>query len=273
MTPSRTPMAIKTLRLIPAYIRLSLQRTTEFKFNFYTYLGVYLFNIGLYVFFWTQVGNRLPVIEGWDVPAYVMLTAFGALNFGLQDILWATGMLDVMILNGDLLVVLSRPENSYFGMVFRRLSVMSLLPIMMGLTLLGVTIVMSDIDLDFLRLFMALLACLCGAVTFRCLLLCVGALSFRYGRMSAFKSLVFTSREVSRFPLSVYPRFAVTFFVSVFPVMLLTTWPVMILNLVTLERALLLLLASLAITAFWIGVSSLLWVRGLKDYEGLAQWA
>jgi ABC-2 type transport system permease protein len=265
MSASPQSMTIKTLRLIPCYVWLSLLRSSEFKFSFYSYMFLYGSQIVFYVFFWQAV--QPPVASGWSAEACVLLTGFGTLSVALQEIVWATGMIDQMILRGDLLVVLVRPENSYFGLVMRRMGAMALLPALMGLLLIVITLFKMD-SFHILGLAAGLLCCVLGSVIMRSVLLFVNTLGFRYGKVTALKSLTFSSRDFSRYPIDILPSFVRLFFCTVFPVMVMSNWPALMAQSTDLRFIGLTLAAALGVTIFWVLFCAWFWRRGLRYYEG-----
>ncbi|MBF0196083.1 MAG: ABC-2 family transporter protein [Planctomycetes bacterium] len=262
-----TPMLRKTFKLFPRYMTLSLIRTSEFKFSFYSYMLLYIVQLFFYVFFWRAVSP--PVVSGWTTESYYILTGFVSLNVALQEIFWATGIIDLMILRGDLLVVLARPENSFFGLVMRRMGAMAFIAAFLGFMLI-ITALFRYFDFELWRFCCALFSCLCGAITMRAVLLCVNTLSFWYGRVTALKKFVFGGRELARTPLDILPHHVASFLTFFFPVMLIACWPSLILVIATPMRALLLCFGSFAITCLWIALTVFLWKKGLKRYEGVS---
>lgn len=263
-----TPLWIKTIKLIPRYAYLSILRTSEFKFNFYSYLFLYAAQIVFYIFFWKAVGP--PIIGGWSTECYFLLTGFVTLNIALQEIVWATGMLDFMILKGDLLVVLARPENSYFGLVLRRMGAMALLPAFLGLLLILITL-WKYFSIDLLRLSASLLCCLAGAVSSRAVLVAVNSLSFKFGRIAALKSFVLGTRDLARYPLNILHPILSSLLIFMFPAMLISTWPTLVLQISTPMNAFFILASSLVITCIWVCISAWCWTKGLRSYEGVTQ--
>jgi ABC-type uncharacterized transport system permease subunit len=255
---------LKTLRLIPCYAWLSLLRSSEFKFNFYAYLLMYGTQIVFYVFFWTAVSP--PMGSGWSAEACMLLTGFGTLNIAIQEIVWATGMVDQLVLQGHLMVVLVRPENSYFGLVMRRMATMSLLPATMGLGLI-LWILSRHFTIQLLPLCCSLLCCLMASITFRAILLSVNTLGFRFGRVTALKGLVFSSRDLARFPLDILPFGLVSFLSSCFPVMMMTNWPAKMVQSSNWSYLAQSLLLAFFIMVLWVMLCAHLWKRGLRRHE------
>ena len=259
---------IKTLRLLPWYFWLSILRSSEFKFSFYSYIFLYGSQIAFYIFFWQAV--QPPISSGWSVEACILLTGFGTLSVSLQEIVWATGIIDQMLLRGDLLVVLVRPENSYFGLVLRHLGAMALLPATMGLILIFATLFKMD-SLHGWGLAAALLCCSLGSVAMRCLLLVINTLGFRFGRVTALKSLALSSRDFSRYPLTLLPTWGSIFFCTAFPVMLMSTWPALMAQSTDPKYIIFTLGSALALTTAWVTFCAWFWRRGLRYFEGSSQ--
>jgi ABC-type uncharacterized transport system permease subunit len=221
-----------------------------------------------YLFFWTAVPP--PAGSGWTTEACVLLTGFGTLNVAVQEIVWATGMVDQMVLKGDLMVVIVRPENSYFGLVMRRMAAMALLPASMGMALIIYTLLQQSggEPLPWFALSCSLLTCLMGSITFRAMLLGVNSLGFRFGRVTALKGLIFSSRDLARFPLDILPMGLVGLLSSLFPVMMMTNWPTLMLQSYGRAEVWLTLGLSFVIMCFWVVFVAYLWTKGLRRYEG-----
>ena len=183
-----TPCWRKTLRMLPRYALLSLMRNSEFKFNFYTYMTLYLVQIALLLKLWTSVA--IPPVDGWKEEHYLLLVGFSTLNFALQEFLWATAMLDYLIMEGDLIVVLSRPVDSYFGLVLRRMGAMAFLPAAMGILVIVGVVLRYELDTELWRWMAALSATLFGAIALRAGLVIAGALAFRFGRTGFIKAFL-----------------------------------------------------------------------------------
>lgn len=255
----------KTIKLVPRYFMLSIQRTSEFKFSMYTYVSLYILQIIFFILFWK--GVQPPTIRGWTIDCYYLLTGFATLNASLQEIVWATGMLDLAILRGDLNVVLVRPENSYFSLVCRRLGAMALLPAAMGFLTIILTLINYH-HVELIRLSIACFCCLCAAIILRALMVIVCSFSFKFGKVKTLKAFILNSKELSRYPLNIlHPLFTASF-IFFFPVMLVSTWPTMILRISENFDILKMLLMTLFLTAAWVSIASWSWKYHLKHYEG-----
>ena len=265
MRSEPTPSLLKTFRLIPRYFYLSVLRTSEFKFNFYSYVGLYIIQMVFYVVFWQAV--KPPPTGGWTVENYILLTGFVTFNISLQEVVWATGMLDQMILGGDLMVVMARPENTYFGLVLRRMGAMAFLPALMGLGLILYQFG-SGVSDEGWRFFLALVLSMMGAVVMRAVLVTVSSLAFKHGRIGALKASVYNCRELSRFPLNILHPALSSVLIFILPAMMISTWPTLVARIATPGRALMVLGAGFLLMCAWIGIASWTWTRGLRNYEG-----
>jgi len=254
----------KAILLLPDYIGLSIVRSSEFKFSFYSYLFLYVAQIAFYLFFWNLVNP--PNIDGWSKEACFLLTGFATLNIALQELVWATGMIDQMILKGDLIVVLVRPENSYFGLVMRRMGAMAVIPATLGLSVVVVTLCFYY-ELHLLQLSLACVICIFGAICMRALMLCVNTLGFKFGRVTALKSFVLSGRDLSRYPLTLLPLQFNVMLSTLFPVLLISNYPAKFLLLKDPSQMFLMLSFAFIITVAWILFAMFCWRRGLKIYE------
>ena len=259
------PSWLKAIKLLPDYFYLSIVRSSEFKFSFYAYLFLYIAQIIFYLMFWNMV--QPPQIDGWSKEACFLLTGFATLNVALQEIIWATGMIDMMILHGDLMVVLVRPENSYFGLVLRRMGAMAVIPAFLGFTVVVVTLLLY-FEFYLLQLALACTICLLGAVCMRALMLSVNSLAFKYGRVTALKNFVLSSRDLSRYPLSLLPFGLTSFLSTLFPVLLVSNWPTKLMLLDNIQAMLELIGLALVVTFIWVSAAVFFWRRGLRVYEG-----
>lgn len=255
----------KVLKLLPDYFYLSIVRSSEFKFSFYSYLFLYITQIIFYLVFWNLV--KPPAIEGWSMEACFLLTGFATLNIALQEIIWATGMIDQMILQGDLMVVLVRPENSYFGLVLRRMGAMAVIPAFLGLMVVIMTLLLY-FEFHLLQLALACTLCVMGSICMRALMLSVNSLGFKFGRVTALKSFVLSSRDLSRYPLSLLPNGLKTLLATLFPVLLVSNWPTKLFLLDHLSDMLLLFFIAFTVTLVWVLFAAYVWRRGLRIYEG-----
>lgn len=239
-------------------------RTSEFKFNFYSYLFLYGSQVAFYVFFWQQVAREPK--GGWSVEACILLIGFGMICTSLQELIWSTGMIDQMILNGDLMVVLVRPENSFFGLVLRRFALMALFPALIGLGLV-IWVMMSHDGMMWEGLLPALITCTLGAVCLRCLLLSINSLGFVYGRVTALKGIVFSSKEFARYPLDILGPWVTSILCTVYPVLLASNWSAQMIFRFDRAETYLALGVATVITICWFLMTSWFWTRGLRRYE------
>ena len=252
---------------MPAYIWLALKRTSEFKFSFYSYIFLYGTQMAFYLAFWSMV--EPPSSLGWSTEACYLLTGFGMLCGALQELVWSTGIIDLMILRGELTLVLVRPESSYFGLVLRKLGIMALLPAFMGLGLIVVTLVLYY-DWHLLNLFMALVCCTLASVTLRAMMLAVNTLGFRYGKVNSLKSALLGTRELARYPIDILPAWSTGLLCTLFPVLMISNWPASLLIRWDLMTGALVLALVLLVTVAWVGFTAWMWKRGLRHYEGLS---
>ena len=264
---NKAPSSIwkKTWCLLPTYFWLSLLRSSEFKFSFYSYLFLYGSQIIFYIFFWRAVAP--PPSSGWSVEACIMLTGFGTMNIALQEIVWATGMVDQLIVSGELNVVLVRPENSYFGLVMRRLGAMAILPALMGFILVISTATKME-NVDFWNLLGACCCCLLGAICMRSVMLSVNSLGFIFGRITSLKSIVYSSRDFSRYPIDLLPTSLRALMCTALPVLFMSNWPTLVAQGDSFTSSTQIVLITSVISAIWVWLCSKIWRAGLGRYEG-----
>ena len=196
-----------------------------------------------------------------------MLTGFGTMNIALQEIVWATGMVDQLIVSGELNVVLVRPENSYFGLVLRRLGAMAILPAMMGLFIVISTAITMD-NVDFWNLLAACFCCLLGAICMRSVMLSVNSLGFTFGRITSLKSIVYSSRDFSRYPIDLLPTSLRVLMCTALPVLFMSNWPTLLAQGASNTAWTKIILITSAISAIWVWLCSKIWKAGLSRYEG-----
>ena len=259
-----TPPWLKTLKLLPTYGWLSMLRTSEFKFNFYSYLFLYGSQVAFYVFFWQQVAPEPR--GGWSAEACILLIGFGMICTSLQELIWSTGMIDQMILSGDLMVVLVRPENSFFGLVFRRFALMALFPAFIGLGLV-VWIMSSNDGMSWMGLLPALITCTLGGVCLRCLLLSINSLGFSYGRVTALKGIVFSTKEYARYPMDILGPWVTSLLCTIYPVLLSSNWSAQMIFRLNESEIITTLILAFLITIVWVVFTCWFWTRGLRHYE------
>lgn len=102
----------------------------------------------------------------------------------------------------------------------------------------------------------------------RALMLCVNSLGFKFGRVTALKSFVLSSRDLSRYPLAILPFSFKTLLSSLFPVLLISNWPTMFLLEDDFYEMLKLFGLSCLVCLAWIMTAVFIWRRGLRNYEG-----
>jgi ABC-type uncharacterized transport system permease subunit len=85
--------------------------------------------------------------------------------------------------------------------------------------------------------------------------------------VTALKGLIFSGRDLARFPLDILPSFLVGMLSSVFPVMMMTNWPSLMIQSIDVAYLLKLLGLSAVISLAWVVFAAWFWKQGLRHYE------
>jgi ABC-type uncharacterized transport system permease subunit len=137
----------------------------------------------------------------------------------------------------------------------------------MGLLLVIVTGFQMD-TVQWWALFPACLCCVLGAICLRCVMLSVNSLGFVMGKVTALKSIVYSSRDFARYPVDLLPTSFRSLMCTGFPVLLMSNWPTLLMEGRGQLSGVMMLSIALVVTCLWVWVCSRIWRRGIRHYEG-----
>ncbi|MFW9856284.1 MAG: ABC-2 family transporter protein [Candidatus Thorarchaeota archaeon] len=224
-----------------------------------------------FVIFW-QITLAGQSFGTWQIHEILIFTALGYFAWGLAS-LFFTGVwaLPYKIIEGDIERWLCRPlRHPLLGVLFEDVWVGGSAFLFVSIFLMWLVSVYYHLQFQILNLILAFCSLVIGMTTLYLLYGSVTALAgFTIGR-AEFVQEAFESLEVSfvRVPATSLPRGITTFLMVGFPIAFLSAFPTeILLERLTLDNAIWVLVLQVPLCLFWIGTFLLIWRLGIKRYE------
>ena len=260
MQPSALPAALLHLRLWRQCALTDAMLIAEYRTSFVFGVARQVASLALTIFGFGLLYQYTDTIAGWSrAELLVLLGIFWAFN-GLWDVLLG-GLQELGrdVRFGTLDFVLLRPVNAQFLISLRRVSLLDLLNVALGLTLAVYAASLADVELSVATLGRAVTAgvvCLCGLVAIYALRFCIVTCSIWLVGVRNLHDVLHPVFQVGQYPVTFFKGWVRVFLSFVVPVAFATTFPAQAL-LGTLDRRLVplgLLLAGVTLYAshrFW----------------------
>lgn len=255
------------LRLIYTFIRLGILNELQYRSNFWVRLFQSVLAIGTALIGLATVFSHTDTLAGWQRAELLALVGIYFLMAGLINTFIQPSMEQFLddVRKGTLDFTLTKPEEAQLLVSIRRISIWSLLDILMGLAVLAVALVQMEEVITLRQVLGFLVALGAGAVIVYSFWLILATLAFWFIKIENILVIFDSMYQAGRWPIGIYPpvlRIALTFLVPVaFAVTVPAEAAVGRLTATTLLGAL-----GLAVAIF--GVSRWFWRVGIKHYSG-----
>ncbi|MFO0974690.1 MAG: ABC-2 family transporter protein [Phycisphaerae bacterium] len=218
--------------------------------------------MGLWVLF-----SNTRSLNGWTVWQTVALLGVFRVMVASIRLFIAPNMRQTMedIRNGTLDFVLLRPVATLFLASFRRVVMVELFDVLLGLSMTSVAVVKLRGTISVAGLASFVLLVCAGVLICYAIWLSLATLSFWFTRVANIEMIFWNLFEVGRYPVDIYPPMMRRLLTYVIPVAFITTVPA---QAACQPIAPLKLLFGLAVGSALLAAAARFWRYGLRHYSG-----
>lgn len=258
---------MRALRLIYAFIRVSIQQEMAYRANFFINILNSLLNFGVGVLGVMVLFNQVESIGGWDFASTlallgVYLTASALRGLFIGPSLEALAGMDGEVWSGRFDFTLLRPLPIQFLASFRQWRPFALVDLLLGLVVLIAAMTRPESTLTTLKLLTFGVALTAGMSVLYAILLVFTALVF-WSPGFLFTWVFDALFQMARYPVSIYPSWLRIILTWVIPVGIITSIPAQAL---TGRLSLPTLAGSLAAAILMVAGASWLFHYALRRY-------
>jgi ABC-2 type transport system permease protein len=255
------------LRLIPLFIRASIQQETAYRANFFIGLLHSLLNFGTGVLGLSVIFEQVDTVRGWDFSATLAVLGIYLTVNALRDLFIGPSLnglagMDGDVWTGKLDFTMLRPVDVQFWASLRQWRLFSLFDLMLGFGVIVAAVTQFESAPSLANLLTFLILLIAGVIVIYAILLVFTALVF-WSPGFLFTWVFDGIFQLARYPVGLYPgwlRLALTW---VIPVGLVTTIPAQAL---TGDLQIGMLIGSLMLSAALFAGASILFHRGMRRY-------
>jgi ABC-2 type transport system permease protein len=258
---------MKVLRLLFVFFRIGVLTETAYRANFFIQLFQSLLELGTSLAGLAVIFTYTNSLGGWLPDEMLALVGVYFLMGGIISLVIQPGMSALIdsVRDGTLDFILTKPEDAQLLVSIQRISIWSLLDVVMGIGVLVTALVLlkESVGVGAAIEFIAML--LVGGVIVYSFWLILASLSFWLVRVENLLEIFQSMYQAGRWPVSLYPswlRFALTFIV---PVAFAITVPV---EALTGRLDILTLLGAIGLAILLFVIARVVWRLGLRHYAG-----
>ncbi|MFZ2202548.1 MAG: ABC-2 family transporter protein [Microgenomates group bacterium] len=261
---------IRYLKIYSLFVRNSVKLFMSHRFNFL--MGILANTV------WTIsqlvslrfLFDKINTFQGWSYPDLILLLAFGQIyvygSYMIYDINLSN--LPKKVISGDFDRMLTKPINIKFLSSFETIAVAQFIPMLVTVTPLLVYGLVGRQTLTVFSLLTALALCILGVIAFFFLSLALIGLTFFIENALSIKDfLAQRSTDLSRIPVTFFPKAIQYTLTFIIPLAFVTYYPVLIIQ--DKINLFMPILTVLAITAVFYFLQKWIWKKGLINYSGV----
>ncbi len=258
---------MKVLRLLFVFFRIGVLTETAYRVNFFIQLFQSLLELGTSLAGLAVIFTYTNSLGGWLPDEMLALVGVYFLMGGIISLVIQPGMSALIdsVRDGTLDFTLTKPEDAQLLVSIQRISIWSLLDVLMGVGVLVTALILlkesvgAGAAIEFIAMLMA------GGVIVYSFWLILASLSFWLVRVENLLEIFQSMYQAGRWPVNLYPgwlRFALTFIV---PVAFAITVPV---EALTGRLDILTLLGAIGVAILLFIIARVVWKLGLRHYAG-----
>jgi len=215
------------LRLYLVLVKINLAREIQFRAHFVLDNLVTVIWSGLLILYYLFIFQYVTQVRGWTLAQVLVLTGiYLCFNSILKSVIEQNFSQFVRIVyRGELDFYLLKPINSQFLLSFFRFSLRSLVRLVVGLGVLVWGLSLAAVSFTVVGGMQAILSFLIGLVIVYSLWFMSLLLAFRLGNVENLYYLFMPVFQVSRMPITVFPKPVEVLFTLVIPLVFVATIP------------------------------------------------
>ncbi len=257
--------------LVLRFAVVSFRNSSAFRIDFFTSIAHNLLYQGIFIAFWKSVMSHTTSPLGhWSFPELSILSAFSLVATAIMQ--WFTGLLQLpaKVIRGDLDKYLCRPVSPLFALLVEDVNALSsFYQLTSALIILGFICVYYHVPVTVTGVAASVGLLVVGCAVVLLMQACVGLLSFWYGEVSRFNTVLMIARDCERYPLDLFPLWIRSTLTWIVPIGLISTYPVLtLLHHGTQDSgALAYVGVGVLLLVIWMLIFATMWRRALRRYE------
>ena len=261
---------IRYLKIYYLFLRNSVKLFVSHRFNFLMGILANTIWTASQLFSLRFLFAKISTFQGWGYPDLVLLLGFGQIyvytSFMIYDINLSN--LPKKIISGDFDRMLTKPINIKFLSSFETIAVAQFIPMIVTVTPLFIYGLIGRQNLSVFHILAALLLCVFGIIAFFFLSLALIGLTFFVENAQSIKDfLAQRSTDLSRIPVTFFPKAVQYTLTFVIPLAFVTYYPVLIIQSKT--NPLMPIITVSVVSAVFYFLQKWIWKRGLINYSGV----
>lgn len=258
---------MRALRLLFVFFRIGVLTETAYRANFFIQLFQSLLELGTSLAGLAVIFTYTSTLGGWSPDEMLALVGIYFLMGGIISLVIQPGMSALIdsVRDGTLDFTLTKPEDAQLLVSIQRISIWSLLDILMGIGVLITALVLLKESVGFVAAVEFIGMLLAGGTIVYSFWLILASLSFWFVRVENLLEIFQSVYQAGRWPVSLYPgwlRFGLTFIV---PVAFAITVPV---EALTGRLDILTLVGAIGLAILLFIIARVVWRTGLRRYSG-----
>lgn len=256
--------AVKIQRI---FVRQELKRFLEYRSDFI--MGIIGFLIGQIfnlMYLWIVFAN-IPSLGGWSLEEIFFLYGFSLIPKGIDhllfDNLWTVS--NFTIRNGEFDKYLTRPINSLFYVLVEKFQIDALGELIMGITLICITLPKLSVEFSILKIFFTLLVIPFATLIYSGMKIITTSIAFWIKRSGNITYSIYMVNDFAKYPITIYNNFIKTVITYIIPFAFTTFYPAT--YVLTGENPLYNIGLTLVISIILMTIGAFLWSKGIKAYE------
>lgn len=219
------------LRLFFHLLSFNFQSQLAYKWDFLIGIIAVVTELSIRLIFLGIIYSYIPSLAGWTYPQMLFLFGTGFLLEALAWFTWRAGVLKLhlSIQDGSFDFLMTKPANLMFLTAFRRQDLEDVARVIVGITLITMSIQMSHIWPSLGQWAMWLVAFTLGEIVYFSFALLLKTTSFWTIQTAEINYVLYSLDRLNQYPVQIYTGLAKFVFSFIIPVAFITTVPAQLL--------------------------------------------
>lgn len=258
---------VRAIKIHRIFVRQELKRFLEYRSDFI--MGIIGFLIGQIfnlMYLWIVFAN-IPSLGGWSLEEIIFLYGFSLIPKGIDhllfDNLWTVS--NYIIRNGEFDKYLTRPINSLFYVLVEKFQIDALGELIMGITLICITLPKLSVEFSILKIFFSLLVIPFATLIYSGMKIITTSIAFWIKRSGNITYSIYMVNDFAKYPITIYNNFIKTVITYIIPFAFTTFYPAT--YVLTGENPLYNIVLTIVISITIMIMGYFIWNKGIKFYE------
>lgn len=257
----------RALRMHRIFCAQEIKKMMEYKENFVVgIIGFLLAQMTNIIFIWI-IFEQIPSLKGWSINQIVFIYGFSLVPKGIDhllfDNLWAVG--HFIVRKGDFDKYLTRPVNTLFHVMVERLQIDALGEIVMGISLICVTIFKVGIEWSVEKVVLILIVIPFSTLIYTGIKIATAALAFWLKRSGNITYMFYMVNDFAKYPVTIYNNTIRGIITYIIPFAFTAFYPAK--YILTGSNPLFNIGMTVIMAIVFMTIGIIVWNRGIKAYE------